>query len=183
VQVAEKRGSEVFKGDRPVATEAEAKAVASAVRLRILRLCLDDALTNKEIAQRLGANPATVLHHVRKLVDTGFLAAQEERTGARGAREIPYLSTRKSWALQLGAEFRSDLTGAMIEALRTEIAQVADPTDVNTARLGLRLDEEQYAEVSRRLRELFDEMAEMQPGPGARPYSLFMAIHPDTGRE
>src|SRR5438045_1919920 len=81
------------------AGEAEARALASAIRLRILRLCLDRALTNKEIAQRLEANPATTLHHVRKLVDTGFLAPQPERRGTRGAREVPYLATRKSWRM------------------------------------------------------------------------------------
>jgi DNA-binding transcriptional ArsR family regulator len=181
--VSDKRSSEGFKDDRPLASEAEAKAVASAVRLRILRLCLDRPLTNKEIAQRLDANPATVLHHVRKLVDTGFLAPQEERTGARGSREIPYLATRKSWALRLGEEFKSDLSTAMLEAFRTEVAQVPDPKQVNSGRLGMRLNEEQYEEVSRRFKVLFDELAEMEPGPGARPYSLFMAIHPDAGRD
>ncbi|MFC3492516.1 ArsR/SmtB family transcription factor [Glycomyces rhizosphaerae] len=181
--MAEKRSSERFKDDRPVATEAEAKAVASAVRLRILRLCLDAPLTNKEIAQRLGSNPATALHHVRKLVETGFLAAQEERVGARGAREIPYLATRKSWALQLGDEFRSDLAGAMLEAFRTEVAQVDDPAEVNASRLGLRLNDEQYREITERFKALFDDLASMEPGPDAKPYSLFMAIHPDAGRD
>jgi DNA-binding transcriptional ArsR family regulator len=181
--VADKRSSEGFKEDRPFASEAEAKAVASAVRLRILRLCLDDALTNKEIAQRLGANPATVLHHVRKLVDTGFLEPQEERVGARRSREIPYLATRKSWALRLGEEFRSDLSVAMLEVFRTEVAQLPDPGQVNVSRLGLRLDEEQYEELSRRFKALFDDLAEWKPGPGAKPYSLFVAIHPDAGRD
>lgn len=181
--MADKRSSEGFKDDRPLATEAEAKAVASAVRLRILRLCLDQALTNKEIAQRLGANPATVLHHVRKLVDTGFLAPQEERVGARGSREIPYLATRKSWALRLGDEFQSDLSVAMLEVFRTEVAQVPDAREVNAGRLGLRLNEEQYEELSQRFKVLFDELAEWRPGPGARPYSLFLAIHPDLGRD
>jgi DNA-binding transcriptional ArsR family regulator len=181
--VAEQRRSEGFKDDRPLASEAEAKAVASAVRLRILRLCLDQALTNKEIALRLGSNPATVLHHVRKLVDTGFLEPQEERVGARGSREIPYLATRKSWALRLGEEFWSDLSTAMLDAFRVEVAQLGDPSQVNIGRLGLRLNEEQYEEINQRFKVLFDDLAEMQPGPGARPYSLFMAIHPDAGRE
>src|SRR5688572_29522836 len=87
--------------DRRPATEAEAKALASGVRLRIIRLCLDRALTNKEIAQRLGTNPATTLHHVRTLVATGFLEPQETRRGARGSREVPYLSTGKSWTLDV----------------------------------------------------------------------------------
>ena len=88
---------------RRPATDAEAKALASGIRLRIIRLCLDRALTNKEIAERLDANPATVLHHVRTLVATGFLVPQEERRGPRGTREVPYLSTTKSWQLSLGA--------------------------------------------------------------------------------
>jgi predicted ArsR family transcriptional regulator len=181
--VAEQRSREGFKDGRPVATEAEAKAVASAVRLRILRLCLDHPLTNKEIAQRLGSNPATVLHHVRKLVDTGFLAPQEERVGARGAREIPYLATRKSWALQLGDEFQSDLVSAMLEVFRKEVEQVPDPARIHTTRLGMRLNDEQYQEVADRFKALLDEVERMKPGPGAKPYSLFIAIHPDAGRD
>ncbi|GAA2265308.1 winged helix-turn-helix domain-containing protein [Glycomyces scopariae] len=181
--MAEQRAPEGFKDDRPLASEAEAKAVASAVRLRILRLCLDQALTNKEIALRLGSNPATVLHHVRKLVETGFLTAQEERIGARGAREIPYLATRKSWALQLGEEFRTDMSVAMLEAFRTEVELLPDPGQVNAGRIGLRLNDEQYAEVSQRFKLLFDDLATMRPGPGARPFSVFMAIHPDAGRD
>lgn len=169
--------------DRRLATEAEAKAVASAVRLRILRLCLDEALTNKEIAERLDANPATVLHHVRTLVATGFLAAQEERSGARGAREIPYLATRKSWNLRLGTEHHSDLNAAMLQVFQSEVSAVGDPAQVNTARLGLRLDEEQYERFHERLRALLSELERQKPGPGAQPYSLFVAIHPDVDRQ
>ena len=83
------------------ADEAEqarrARALASPLRMRILRLCLHDARTNKELADELGVNPGTLLHHIRTLVDTGFLAAGEPRRGSRGAREVPYLATRRSW--------------------------------------------------------------------------------------
>src|SRR5947207_6510593 len=69
------------------ATAAEAKALANPLRLRILRLCLDEALTNKELADRLDKDPGTLLHHVRTLVDTGFLAPDEVRSGTSGALE------------------------------------------------------------------------------------------------
>src|SRR5438309_1430220 len=88
-----------FAGERRRATDAEARALASAVRLRILRLCLDRSLTNKELAAGLDRNPATVLHHVRTLVDTGFLVPEAPRRGARGAREVPYRATGKSWLM------------------------------------------------------------------------------------
>src|SRR3954452_12191504 len=90
-----------LSGPRRPATDAEARALASAVRLRILRLCYSEALTNKELAARLGRNPATVLHHVRTLVDTGFLEALPARRGTRGSREVPYRATGKSWLMDV----------------------------------------------------------------------------------
>ena len=61
---------------RTANVEADARALASVLRMRILRLCLDEPMTNKEIATRLGKDPATTYHHVRTLTDRGFLAAQ-----------------------------------------------------------------------------------------------------------
>ena len=65
------------------------------LRLRILRLTLDHPMTNKELARRLRRDPGTVLHHVKRLVDGGFLAADPVRTGKRGAIERPYRATGK----------------------------------------------------------------------------------------
>jgi DNA-binding transcriptional ArsR family regulator len=86
---------------RREASPDEFKAMAHPLRLRILRSCLHEALTNKEIADRLDQDPATTLHHVRLLVRTGFLEAGETRTGARGSREKPYRATGKSWVLSV----------------------------------------------------------------------------------
>lgn len=172
------------------ATEAEARALASAVRLRILRLCLHHALTNKEIAARLGANAATVLHHVRKLVATGFLAPQDERRGTRGAREVPYLSTGKSWRLDVH-ESRVEGGGrAMIDAFLDEIAYV-DLDALNDgdcmpslSRLGLRLPPDQLDELCTRLNELFREFVERPPDLDAGiPFSVFAAVYPDVTRD
>src|SRR6476469_3064733 len=87
---------------RRTADEAEAKAIASPLRLRILRATLHEPRTNKEVAEVLGLNPASVLHHVRTLVDTGFLIEQPTRRGARGSRARPYLTSGKSFYVQTG---------------------------------------------------------------------------------
>src|ERR1043165_1544741 len=137
---------------RRPATDAEAKALASGVRLRIIRLCLDRALTNKEIAERLDANPATVLNHLRTLVATGFLVPQEERRGPRGSREVPYLSTRKSWQLDGGGADQ-----AMLEAFHQELALLeGEAGTANLARLGLRLTPEEWQELQDRFQQLLD---------------------------
>ncbi len=166
-----------LSGERRPATDAEARALASAVRLRILRLCLHEALTNKEIAARLGRNPASVLHHVRTLVDTGFLAAGEERRGARGAREVPYRATGKSWLMDAagGPGPRSDV---VLSAFLAEAAEVG-PEHLESTRLGLQLSAAALAEFRDRLQELLDEYARRPADPGGERWSLYLGMHPE----
>lgn len=170
---------------RRPATEAEAKALASGLRLRILRACLDQPLTNREIAERLDLNPGTALHHVRQLVATGFLDPQPARRGRRGAREVPYLATGKSWTLDVREE--QDRFGApvtfMIEAFLAEVAQVPDRSDIVASRLGLRLTEAEYEQLMAQLAEWLEQLASQPRRPEGRPYSMFVAIHPDAGRQ
>lgn len=164
---------------RRPATEDEARAMASATRLRILRLCLDGALTNKEIAARLGKDPASVLYHVRRLVDTGFLVPEPVRRGTRGARERPYRATGKSWVLDVVEPRLRRADGqAMFEAFVAE-ARAADIDQLTMIRLGVLLTPAQQDELNERLRALFDEYRQAAPAPGAEPWSLFYAAHPD----
>jgi predicted ArsR family transcriptional regulator len=168
---------------RRQATEAEAKAIASGVRLRIIRLCLDEALTNKEIAERLGANPATTLHHVRTLVSTGFLVAGEVRRGTRGSREVPYRSTGKSWTLSV-QDAPGGTNQAMLDAFHDELGLVDldDIQQADFARLGLRLDAGELEGFKARLEELLDEYQRRPPSPGGHPVSIFVAVYADVAR-
>ena len=160
------------------ATDAEARALASGLRLQILRMTLDDPLTNKEIAERLGRNPASVLHHVRTLVDTGFLVAEPVRRGTRGAREVPYRATRKSWYLADPPAVER----AMLDAFLAEASRV--PLDrLEMMRLGLRLSPEDLAEFRDRMQGLLDEFAERPRVPGAPAWSVFVALHPEDGHD
>ena len=158
--------------ERRDATEAEAKTLASSIRIRILRLCLDEALSNREIAEATGLNPATSLHHVRMLADTGFLEAQEARRGRRGSREIPYLATGKSWFLNTG-----DMTTEMLEAFTAEFT--AAPYEERTmGRMAAMLTEDEVEEFRSRIDELFEEFRSRRKKDGATQWGLFIAMHP-----
>lgn len=163
---------------RRPATPAEAAALASAVRLRIIRLTFRTPLTNKEIAQRLGKDPATTLYHVRKLVGTGFLTAQPARAGARGAKEIPYLSTGLSWLLD-AADGRSDeaIREAMLGAFLGEVAGVGVGSVVQT-RLVLSLDEAGEEEFLDRVCALLEEFHARPSVPGGREVGVYIATYP-----
>jgi DNA-binding CsgD family transcriptional regulator len=169
--------------DRRPATPAEAKALASPLRLRILRLCLDQALTNKQLAERLGRDPGTVLHHVRTLVATGFLAPDAVRQGAKGALEKPYRSTGKSWTLSLDkdAVTETSATQAMLEAFLAELAEAGPGAVHDFTRLALTLDDDSLKEFETRLREIFDDFAARPPDPGGKTYGLLFGMHLQAG--
>jgi predicted transcriptional regulator len=163
---------------RRPATRVEAAALASAVRLRIIRLTFQRALTNKEIARRLGKDPATSLYHVRKLVAAGFLAAQPARTGPRGSKEIPYLSTGLSWRLNREDSSHNDeINQAMLAAYLGEVAD-AGIADVHQTRLVMQLDDAGRAEFVARLRALLDELAARRRDPDGQEVGLYVSWYP-----
>ncbi len=142
--------------DRTPATAAQAKALASPVRLRILRLCLHDELTNQQLADRLGVDPSTLLYHARILLDAGFLERAEPRQGPTGAREKPLRATGLSWTLDLGTH-HPDATLAMFDAFRAELAE-AGPDSVETlSRFTYHLDDAARDEMMGRIQAILDE--------------------------
>src|SRR3954464_13530434 len=138
------------------ATPDEARALANPLRLRILRLCLDESLTNKQLADALARDPGSTLHHVRMLVDTGFLEPTEVRQGTKGALEKPYRATGKSWQLSVSdPDHRAGAHLAVVDALREELAELQAPDElVVLTRFANTLDDDSLAELDRRIREL-----------------------------
>jgi DNA-binding transcriptional ArsR family regulator len=163
---------------RRAATPEEARALAHPLRLRILRLCLDAALTNKQLAERLGKDPGTVLHHVRTLVATGFLAAEEVRQGQSGALEKPYRATGKSWTLDVGEEATGEAGAAeaMLEAFLAEFREGGSAA-AGWSRLALTLGQASLEELRDRLQALLDEFVDRSPEPAGEPYGMLVVIH------
>lgn len=163
--------------DRREATPEEARALANPLRLRILRLCLDEALTNKQIADRLQRDPGTSLHHVRMLVEAGFLEATDVRTGAHGALEKPYRSTGKSWEVSVAeSAVREDAHLAVVDAFRSELQEAGAGRTVLLARFANRLDDESLTDFTERLRALLEEFA-TRDDPGGTPFAFLVGGH------
>jgi DNA-binding transcriptional ArsR family regulator len=165
---------------RRPATAAEAKALAHPLRMRILRLCLDQALTNKQLAEWLGKDPGTVLHHVRTLVASGFLVPEEVRQGAKGALEKPYRATGKSWTLSLEESpvGDADATQAMLEAFLAELAEAGGPAAaVSFNRLALTLNQASLEELTTRVLAILDDFVTRDPDPDGEPYGLLFGMH------
>ena len=166
--------------DAPVrrrsATDAEARALASSVRLRILRLCYDAELTNRQLADRLGIDPGSALHHVRTLVDTGFLEALPERRGKRGARERPYRATGKSWSLDV--QPTGAVTAAGVGAFLAEVGE-ADPGEVRWTRAALSLHPDDLSALEAEIEALADRYVARRREDGV-PCAIFMSLYPRT---
>lgn len=150
------------------------RALAHPLRLRILRLTLDQALTNKELADRLERDPGTVLHHVRTLVRGGFLTAEKVRGGRRGALERPYRSTGKSWMVRMAPSL--DHTVSVIDAVRDEIVEAGRDASLSTLRLGVHLRPDDIAELRRRISQLGDEF-EARRDPNGEPIGILAVVH------
>lgn len=172
---------------RRAATEVEARALANVLRQRIVRLTSTQELTNRQLADRLGVDPATSLYHVRILVDAGFLEQLPVRRGSRGAREKPYRSTCRTWwlsdplaAADPGIRF-SPVALAMQDALD------AGPGGVSTfATFALHLTEAEVDELDARLVEVIDSYVATDRGraeaghPARRGMFLLHRVPPDS---
>jgi DNA-binding transcriptional ArsR family regulator len=165
--------------ERRDATVREAKALAHPLRLRILRLCLQHELTNKQLADRLDRDPGTVLYHVRQLADAGLLERGEVRTGESGALERPYRSTTLSWWLS-GSLDRADPDSrlAPIEAFQDELREAGPESMKTFARFALRLSPKDIEELDHRICAIIDEYVLTEDQRGDHPlHGGIVVIH------
>jgi DNA-binding transcriptional ArsR family regulator len=156
------------------ATPAEARALAHPLRLRILRLCIDESLTNRELSLRLDRDPGTVLYHVRRLVELGFLKAEPMRRAASGHLEQPYRITGKSWMLRVSKT--PSYSTAVLDAVRDEMTEAGPKAAVSTTRLGVRLRDSDVRELRGRLDELADDFAG-RDHPDGTPIGILLLAH------
>jgi DNA-binding transcriptional ArsR family regulator len=149
--------------------------MAHPLRLRIIRLLYDGPMSNRELATRLEQQPATVLHHVRTLLRTGFIVPAGERPGARGTTEKLYATTGKSWNLSVEEGPREvELGHAMLDAFLAELAEVG--YEAESSRLALVIAPERLLEMQIRVTEVLKDYA-LQDDPDGERWAVFVAFH------
>ncbi|MEQ4518407.1 winged helix-turn-helix domain-containing protein [Pseudarthrobacter sp. B907] len=164
---------------RPAASAREVKALAHPLRLRILRLCGLHELTNKQLADRLGQDPGTMLYHVRQLLATGFLEAAAVRTGESGALEKPYRSTGRSWHLDTAlGQAGPDGPLAPVEAFREELAEAGPDALASLSRFVLHLSEADAEDLLTRIHAVLNEYtASDRQRSEQPPYGGIFVLH------
>lgn len=167
--------------ERSQPTPAQVKAVTNPLRLRILRLCNDREWTNKELADRFDRDPATILYHLRLLVDAGLIEPVGIRQGESGAYEKPYRSTGLSWHLSFETP-AEDEEGelAMLTAFRQELAEAGNDSIAELTRFHLHLDDDAVRVFAERFVGLIDEYLaddDARQQQGAPGHGGVMVIH------
>ncbi len=181
---ASEPGAPVALAARRRATLQEARALAHPLRVRVLRLCLDQARTNSELAAALGQRPATMLYHVRTLLRTGFLAEEPSRPGPRGTVEKPYRATGKSARLDSSmSSAEGAVLRAVLYAVAAEVDEAGPDALLEGTRMPLWLRPDQVAELQAQIRAVLeqfpgvDEYLAADAPPGADPYALLVVLH------
>lgn len=147
---------EVVPRHRPPSPE-EARALGHPLRVGILQLAAQSALTNQQLATALGVSPGTSLYHVRILVKAGLLKAGEVRTGDGGALEKPYRSTGVTWWLDDPLKDADD--DARLAPIRLFWDQLVSEPDLYVAPLAtflLHLTPDDVLELDRQLLDVID---------------------------
>jgi DNA-binding MarR family transcriptional regulator len=145
---------ETLTVDRP----DQLKALGHPLRLRVLEELggQDEALTNRELAQRLGVDPGHLHFHVRMLHKAGLIV----RTDGGQRREKPYRTAAK--AIRVAPELTSaglsgSLHAAMLDEVQRAFAKFAEQGRFRGAQVTVRLPLEKARELLREFNASLDE--------------------------
>ncbi len=153
-------------------TPARLKAVGDPLRMLLLDLVLERAMSVSELAERVGRPRGSVAHHVDLLVDTGLLhvvrtrkvRAMQERFYGRTARTIVFPDSVRGNDLPFFADAR---------AMFDDDASVDRP-GIFTMR-SVRIPDERAAEFVERLDALALEFSALPRG-GDREFALLVGL-------
>ena len=164
-----------------ITTAQQFKAVSDTTRSRILGIIQNQPVTAKQIADRLGATPGAIGHHLHVLEAAG-LAKVVARRQVRGIVANYYTRTARIFTY----DFPADITGGarkglgIMTAARDELAESLltikdDPIQTNGFP-HIRLSSERAQVYSERLKAIIEDVLHETPDPDGEVYGIFLTI-------
>ena len=160
-------------------TPARMKALGDRVRLTIVDLVLERAMTVTELAERLGRPRGSVAHHVQVLVDAGLLQVVRTRK-VRAVEERYYGRTGRTILFRTVPGELPFVRDAIAEADYDRLARDDDCAGGFTYRHA-RIPAARASEWADRLQALALEFT-AEPRAGDVEYAMYVGVFPTTRR-
>lgn len=158
------------------------KALGHPLRLRVLEMLGEEAgeaLTNRELAGRIGIDPGHLHFHVRMLLKAGLIRLAESDGGRR---EKPYQAIARHITVApelLAVNAMSDFHSAMLEEVQRGLAKFAPSGRFRTLNDTVRIDPERLVSLI----EAAIARAQSEHDPEAEPIVVSAFIHPPATQE
>lgn len=164
-----------------ITTFEQFKAISEPVRSRILGIIQNQPATAKQLADRLGATPGAIGHHLRVLEEAG-LAQVVARRLVRGIVANYYTRTARIFSFELPEDVKGGVSAALdiMDTARNELAEAQtslkeDPYQAISFP-HVRLSPERARHYSERLDALLEDLLHEQPDPHGKVYGILMSM-------
>ena len=164
-----------------VNTVQQFKATSDPVRSRILGIIQNQPATAKQIADRLGASPGAIGHHLRVLEAAG-LAQVVARRLIRGIVANYYTRTARIFKYDLPREVTGDISPSleiMTKALDEMVEarpSIEEDTYSREAFPHIRLSPVRARYYSERIEALIDDILHETPDPDGKVYGILVSM-------
>jgi DNA-binding transcriptional ArsR family regulator len=165
---------------RSISTASQFKAISDPIRTKILGIVQVQPATAKQIADRLGATPGAIGHHIHVLEEAGLVQVVARRL-VHGIVSSYYTRTARIFAYNLPP----DVTGNQPVALDIITKARDELTEAATAKSGyvggvsfphVRVSPERAKHYEERLEALLNELLAEPADPNGAVYGVFLAI-------
>ena len=164
-----------------ITTEAQFKAVADPVRARILVLLQHEPLTAKQVADRLGAVPGTISHHVQVLESAGLVQVVATRL-IHGIQAKYYARSARIFLFEMPPDVAGidAVESSFLAEAHAELSEAVGTVGYEASITGgfphMRLAPERVSYYQQRMDDLLTDLVQEPLDPTGQVYGLVLAF-------
>jgi DNA-binding transcriptional ArsR family regulator len=167
-----------------ISTLQQFKAISEPVRTKILNIVRVQPATAKQLADRLGASPGTIGHHLKVLEEAGLVQVVARRI-SRGIVAKYYTRTARIFTYDMELDVTGEVSTSVeiLTKALNELAEVESScyNEDKTGTVGFphaRISKERAEYYTKRLDALINEFLEEPDDPAGEVYGMAIALFP-----